>query len=73
MADFTADDILKKIRKGEKVERADLRGVDLAKAVLEGASFGRSDLEGANSRGPSASARTSRTRACARCTSWGPI
>ena len=73
MADFTAEEILNKVRKGEKVERADLRGVILSKAVLENASFGRSDLEGANFEGAKLRKANSRTRACARRTWWAPI
>lgn len=51
MAELTADVVLRKIKNGEKVERADLRGIALPKALLEGVSFRRSDLDGANLEG----------------------
>jgi uncharacterized protein YjbI with pentapeptide repeats len=51
MPELTADQILKKLKTGEKVERADLRGLALPKANLEGASFRRCDLDGANLEG----------------------
>jgi uncharacterized protein YjbI with pentapeptide repeats len=51
MPELTADVVLKKIKSGEKVERADLRGIALPKALLEGVSFRRSDLDGANLEG----------------------
>ncbi len=51
MPELTADVVLRKIKTGEKVERADLRGLVLTQAVLEGASFRRCDLDGANLEG----------------------
>jgi uncharacterized protein YjbI with pentapeptide repeats len=51
MPELTADAVLAMIKAGEKVERADLRGIALPKAVLEGASFRRCDLDGANLEG----------------------
>jgi uncharacterized protein YjbI with pentapeptide repeats len=48
MPELTADVVLRKIKSGEKVERADLRGLVMPKAQLEGVSFRRSDLDGAN-------------------------
>ena len=51
MPELTADVVLRKIKSGEKVERADLRGLAMPKAVLEGVSFRRCDLDGANFEG----------------------
>jgi uncharacterized protein YjbI with pentapeptide repeats len=51
MPELTADVVLKKIKTGEKVERADLRGLAMPQAALEGASFRRCDLDGANLEG----------------------
>ena len=48
MADFTREEVLEKVQKGESLERADLSGVDLSKANLEGANLRRTDLEGVN-------------------------
>ena len=48
MADFTPEELLKKLKLGAKIERADLRGIQLEKAVLDGAILRRCDLEGAN-------------------------
>jgi uncharacterized protein YjbI with pentapeptide repeats len=48
MPEFTADLVLKKLKLGEKIERADLRGIELPKSLLEGVSFRRCDLDGAN-------------------------
>jgi uncharacterized protein YjbI with pentapeptide repeats len=51
MPELTADVVLRKIKIGEKVERADLRGLAMPKAMLEGVSFRRCDLDGANLEG----------------------
>jgi uncharacterized protein YjbI with pentapeptide repeats len=48
MAELTRDQVLQKVKRGDKLERADLRGVDLSKAALPGAALSRADLEGAN-------------------------
>ncbi len=48
MGELTRDQVLQKLRKNEKIERADLRGIDLSKAAMTGAVFSRTDLEGAN-------------------------
>jgi uncharacterized protein YjbI with pentapeptide repeats len=48
MGDLTRDQVLLKLRKNEKLDRADLRGLDLSKAPMTGASLSRADLEGAN-------------------------
>ena len=36
MGELTRDQVLQKVRKNEKLERADLRGLDLSKAALSG-------------------------------------
>lgn len=51
MATPTRDDVIKRIQRGEKLDRADLRGLDLSKARLVKASLGRADLDGANLEG----------------------
>jgi uncharacterized protein YjbI with pentapeptide repeats len=51
MAELSRDEILAKVKAGAKLERADLRGVDLSKTALDGADFRRADLEGANLEG----------------------
>jgi len=51
MPEFTPDVILSKVKRGERLERADLRGVNLARAPLEGANLRRCDLEGSNLEG----------------------
>jgi uncharacterized protein YjbI with pentapeptide repeats len=48
MAELTRDQVLLKAKRGDKLERADLRGVDLSKVNLPGAALSRCDLEGAN-------------------------
>jgi uncharacterized protein YjbI with pentapeptide repeats len=48
MGELTRDQVLQKVRKSERLERADLRGLDLSKAALTGAMLSRADLEGAN-------------------------
>jgi uncharacterized protein YjbI with pentapeptide repeats len=48
MADYSREEVLEKIKKGEGLERADLRDVALNKANLENANLRRSDLEGVN-------------------------
>ena len=63
MPELTADVVLRKIKAGEKVERADLRGIALPKALLEGVSFRRWDLDGANLEGARLARRSSTTRA----------
>jgi uncharacterized protein YjbI with pentapeptide repeats len=51
MSELTADAVLGKIKKGGKLERADLRGLAMPKALLEGVSFCRCELDGANFEG----------------------
>lgn len=48
MAELTRDQVLLKAKKGDRLERADLRGIDLSKVTLAGAALSRADLEGAN-------------------------
>jgi len=48
MAELTRDQVLQKLRKNEKLDRADLRGLDLSKMPMTGALLARADLEGAN-------------------------
>jgi len=48
MGELTRDQVLQKLRKNEKLERADMRGIDLSKAAMSGAALSRADLEGAN-------------------------
>jgi uncharacterized protein YjbI with pentapeptide repeats len=51
MAIASRDKLLDRIQRGERMERADLRGVDLARTSLVGGAFDRADLEGANLEG----------------------
>ncbi len=51
MADWTAKEILDKVRLGESLERADLRHIVLSDSKLEQANLRRADLEGANLEG----------------------
>jgi uncharacterized protein YjbI with pentapeptide repeats len=51
MGELTRDQALQRLRKNEKLERADLRGIDLSKASMPGALLARADLEGANLEG----------------------
>jgi len=51
MAAPTRDDVIKRIQRGEKLDRADLRGLDLSKARLVKASLDRADLDGTNLEG----------------------
>jgi uncharacterized protein YjbI with pentapeptide repeats len=48
MGELTRDQVLQRLRKNEKLERADLRGIDLSHASIPGAALSRADLEGAN-------------------------
>lgn len=48
MAGLTRDEVLKRIQRGEKLDRSDLRGVDLSKTKLVKITLDRSDLDGAN-------------------------
>jgi uncharacterized protein YjbI with pentapeptide repeats len=48
MGELTRDQALQKLRKNEKLDRADLRGIDLSRASMPCASLARADLEGAN-------------------------
>ena len=48
MAELTPDAVVAKVKRNEKIDRADLSGIHLANAALEGASFRRCDMVGAN-------------------------
>jgi uncharacterized protein YjbI with pentapeptide repeats len=48
MADYSRDQVVEKCKKGESLERADLRDVALNQAQLENANLRRADLEGVN-------------------------
>ena len=48
---MTRDEVLKKVKTKESLQRADLQGLDLSNAELEGADFRRADLTGANLEG----------------------
>ena len=48
MADYSKDEVLRRVRNKQGLKRAGLSGIDLAGVVLEGVDFGRADLDGAN-------------------------
>ena len=48
---YSRDEILRKLQRGDKLDRADLRGLDLSKQRLAKAVFDRADLEGVNFEG----------------------
>jgi uncharacterized protein YjbI with pentapeptide repeats len=48
MADYSREAVLDRSKKGQSLERADLRDVVLSQADLEGANLRRADLEGVN-------------------------
>jgi uncharacterized protein YjbI with pentapeptide repeats len=48
MGELTRDQVLQKLRRNDKLERADLRGLDLSHAPMSGAALSRADLEGTN-------------------------
>jgi uncharacterized protein YjbI with pentapeptide repeats len=47
MADFSKEDVLRRVRAKQSLKRAGLAGIDLSGADLEGVDFGRADFEGA--------------------------
>lgn len=51
MGDMTKDQLLQRYKRGEKLERADLRGLDLSRVVLAQAALSRCELDGANLEG----------------------
>jgi uncharacterized protein YjbI with pentapeptide repeats len=51
MAGLTRDEVLKRIQRGEKLDRADLKGIDLSQGKLVKAALERADLDGANLEG----------------------
>lgn len=48
MGDMTRDHLLHRWKRGEKLERVDLRGLDLSRLALTEAALSRSELDGAN-------------------------
>jgi hypothetical protein len=48
MAEFSKDEVLRRVRNKQGLKRAGLSGIDLAGTSLEGVDFGRADLDGAN-------------------------
>ncbi len=48
MASFTREEVIRRLQRGDKFERADLKGLDLSKVKLPNAVFDRADLDGAN-------------------------
>ena len=51
MAALSRDDVLKRIQRGDKLDRTDLKGVDLSQARMVKAALDRADLDGANLEG----------------------
>jgi uncharacterized protein YjbI with pentapeptide repeats len=48
MADYSKDEVLRRVRNKQGLKRAGLSGIDLNGAGLEAVDFGRADLDGAN-------------------------
>jgi uncharacterized protein YjbI with pentapeptide repeats len=48
MAEYSREDVLRRVRAKQSLKRAGLAGIDLSGANLEGVDFGRADFEGAN-------------------------
>jgi uncharacterized protein YjbI with pentapeptide repeats len=48
MATYTRDEVIRRLQRGDKMDRADLKGLDLSKAKLTNPIFDRADLDGAN-------------------------
>ena len=48
MAEYSRDEVLRRVRNKQSLKRAGLSGIDLAGVNLEGVDFGRADLDGAN-------------------------
>ncbi len=51
MAEISREEVLRRVQRGERLDRADLREIDLSNAVLERADLRRADLDGANLQG----------------------
>jgi uncharacterized protein YjbI with pentapeptide repeats len=62
---YSRDEIIRKLQRGDKMDRADLRGLDLSRQRFVKAMLDRSDLEGANLEGSELS-QTSLRRASLR-------
>lgn len=60
MPGLSRDDVLKRLQRGEKLDRADLKGIDLSQAKLIKAALDRADLDGANLEGTDLSQATLR-------------
>jgi uncharacterized protein YjbI with pentapeptide repeats len=50
MARYSKEQVLEKVRKGESLERADLKDLDLDRGLFENANLERADLEGVSLR-----------------------
>jgi hypothetical protein len=48
MADYSRDEVLRRVRNKQSLKRAGLAGIDLSGANLEGVDFSRADFDGAN-------------------------
>jgi uncharacterized protein YjbI with pentapeptide repeats len=48
MAEYSKDEVLRRVRNKQGLKRAGLSGIDLNGAALEGVDFGRAELDGAN-------------------------
>jgi hypothetical protein len=48
MAEYSREEVLRRVRSKQSLKRAGLAGIDLSGANLEGVDFGRADFEGAN-------------------------
>jgi uncharacterized protein YjbI with pentapeptide repeats len=48
MAEFTRDEVMRRVRMKQSLKRAGLSGLDLSAASLEGVDLARADLDGAN-------------------------
>lgn len=48
MAEFSRDEVLRRVRMKQSLKRAGMNGIDLSNQSLEAVDFGRADLEGAN-------------------------
>jgi uncharacterized protein YjbI with pentapeptide repeats len=51
MASRSREEVLQRIKRGERMDRADLRNIDLSRESLAGVAFDRADLDGANLEG----------------------
>jgi uncharacterized protein YjbI with pentapeptide repeats len=51
MSELSREEVLRRVQRSERLDRADLREIDLSQALLERAELRRADLEGANLQG----------------------